>query len=85
MGLDETWQVGSRPEKTKPCTVFEPHCGPFASNLDKLLTYGVLRSTRPPPFTGREMSSSLRVWPIRAVVCLYAATRVQLFASAGNG
>jgi len=41
------------------------------------------------PFAGREMSSSLRgeglVWLIVAVVCLCAAPRVQLFASAGNG
>jgi len=58
----------------------------------KLLTYGVLRSTQPPTLCGKGkwvVAYGLRgeglVQLIGAVVCLHAALRVQLFASAGNG
>jgi len=60
------------------------------SDLSKLLTYGVLRSTQPPTIRRKEklVAYGLRdeglLWLIGAVVCLCAAPRVQLFVSEGN-
>ena len=65
--------------------------GHLQAKLSKLVTYSVLRSTRPLIFTGREMSSSLQataeclVRLIKAVERLCAAPRVQLFVNAGSG
>jgi len=66
--------------------------GSSASNLKQVANYCVLRPTQPTILigTGNEYAYGLRglmpiVWLIGAAVYLLAASRVQLFVSAGNG
>jgi len=42
MDLDETWQVGLRPEKTKPCTFPAQSCDGFRREPEKMSRRGVV-------------------------------------------
>ena len=77
---------------SEPMSMFESHCGPFASNLEQAANIwcAQVNSASYPSRDGKwvlayKLRGEGRVWLIGAVVCLCDASQIQLFARAGNG
>jgi len=59
MDLDETWQVGLRPEKTKPCTfLVKSHYG-FRREREKMGRRGIVFLSREPCTTSATCLGSI--------------------------